>query len=384
MTVASELSRARAVHGIGLLDTPPEERFDRIVRLAQLLFDVPMAAVNFVDRERVWSKAAVGVPVRESRREGSPCAATVGSSGVTVVPDTAHDDRFRHLTAQGVGFYAGQPLRNADGERVGALCILDHVPRTFTSAQAGQLRELADWVEAELLVQADLAGGAAVQRGLLPQQAPVVPGYQVAGACVPAREISGDFYDFYLAAGQLHVTVADVMGKGVGAAILAAGARSLLRGASRFNDLLTAVERAAFSMEQDLLGAGSFITLLAARLDPATGLLRYVDAGHGLAIVLSATGVLRRLASDGLPLGVVSGDVWTEQSTVLEPGETFIVFSDGILDTVDTLEDVLPAAVPIVLECPTAADVVARVERWVRRRVPADDVTVVVIRREAQ
>lgn len=378
-----EESRLRAVRELGLLDTPREERFDRVVRLALRLFGVPMAAVNLVDRDRVWSKAAEGLPMRETPRVGAFCDFTVRSPEAFVVPAVADDTDFAHLAAYSLGFYAGQPLRDADGERVGTLCVFDHAPRAFTAVETALLRELADWVEAELLVQADLDSGSAVQRALLPQHAPQVPGYQVAGGCVPAREVSGDFYDLYLAGGQLHVTVADVMGKGVGAAILAAGARSLLRGASRFNDLVPAVERAAFIMETDLLGAGAFVTLLTARLDPTTGLLRYVDAGHGLGVVVSAAGELRQLRSDGLPIGVLPGDTWAEHSTVLEPGETFMVFSDGILDTLDTPAEVLPAAVRVALEGGSAADVVARVERWVRQQVPVDDVTVVVVRRDA-
>jgi sigma-B regulation protein RsbU (phosphoserine phosphatase) len=148
----SEEHRLGAVRNLGLLDTPPEERFDRIVRLAQELFDVPIAAVNLVDDQRQFTKSGVGI-AGSLPRPDSFCARAVDGVGQLIVADARTDARFADnplVTGDPhVRFYAGQPLKYA-GENVGSLCLASDRPRDLTVQESQMLRTLGQWVENEL------------------------------------------------------------------------------------------------------------------------------------------------------------------------------------------------------------------------------------------
>lgn len=130
-------ARLAALHALRILDTPAEERFDRIVRFAADEFDVPIAMVSLVDRDRQWFKARVGVDACESARETSFCGHAIVQDDVLVVPDAQQDPRFADnplvLGPPHIRFYAGAPLRLPTGERIGTLCLLDHRPRALAS-----------------------------------------------------------------------------------------------------------------------------------------------------------------------------------------------------------------------------------------------------------
>src|SRR5207302_1721461 len=123
---------------------------------------------------------------------------------------------------------------------------------------------------------------ARIQRGLLPRTTPLLKGYDLAGACKPAEDVAGDFYDWTLSdEGQLDVTVADVMGKGMGSGLVMATVRAVLRAARPELGPAARVRLAASFLTPGAGEDGLFVTLFHGRLDTATGLLRYVDAGHG-------------------------------------------------------------------------------------------------------
>jgi phosphoribosyl 1,2-cyclic phosphodiesterase/DNA-binding response OmpR family regulator len=151
---ADEADRLRALHDLGLLGTPPEERFDRLTRLAQRLFDVPIALVSFVDEHRQWFKSRLGLEVAETPREVSFCAHAIHGTGAFVVPDALLDHRFADnpcvTEPPRVRFYAGWPVRAVDGRPVGTLCIVDRRPRELGAADLQALRDLAALVEGEL------------------------------------------------------------------------------------------------------------------------------------------------------------------------------------------------------------------------------------------
>jgi phosphoribosyl 1,2-cyclic phosphodiesterase/CheY-like chemotaxis protein len=149
-----EEDRLAALRGLGLLDTQPDERFDRLTRLAAALFDVPIALVSLVDAERQWFKSVHGVAPRSTEREASFCAHAILGDDILVVSDTLQDTRFAGnpmVTGDsGIRFYAGCPLRLADGSRVGTLCLMDVRPRELDAQARGRLRDLAVLVEREL------------------------------------------------------------------------------------------------------------------------------------------------------------------------------------------------------------------------------------------
>ncbi|MBC7544632.1 MAG: GAF domain-containing protein [Candidatus Sericytochromatia bacterium] len=151
-----EAERLASRHRLGVLDTPPEERFDRLTRIATLAFDVPVALISIVDADRPWFKSCQGLSAAETPREMSFCGYAILNNGVFIVADTLADERFADnplVTGEpGVRFYAGCPVAAPDGQRVGTLCLIDRQPRRFDEAQCRLLRELAALVEQELAI----------------------------------------------------------------------------------------------------------------------------------------------------------------------------------------------------------------------------------------
>jgi PAS domain S-box-containing protein len=156
----NEQARLAALRALAILDTPQEERLDRITRIASAYFDVPICLVSLVDENRQWFKSCVGLEVRETPRTVSFCAHAILSDDALVISDSHADERFHDnplvTGPPHVRFYAGQPLSAPGGEKLGTLCVIDHRPRRLDAAQLGCLRDLAAWTENEL-ANAELA-----------------------------------------------------------------------------------------------------------------------------------------------------------------------------------------------------------------------------------
>jgi GAF domain-containing protein len=150
----NEAQRLDALHSLRILDTPPEERFDRLTRLARRLFDVPQALVSLVDEDRQWFKSHSGTEVTETPRDVSFCGHAILGDEVFVVPDACQDPRFADnplVTGEpGIRFYAGCPLSVGSGLRIGTLCIIDYRAREFSAEDAELLQDLARMAEQEL------------------------------------------------------------------------------------------------------------------------------------------------------------------------------------------------------------------------------------------
>jgi GAF domain-containing protein len=152
---ANELIRLTTLQSLHILDTPPEERFDRITRIAQRLFNVPIALVSLIDSERQWFKSCQGLEVCETPRNISFCGHAILDNALFVVPDTLLDDRFRDnpLVTGGpkIRFYAGAPLSLGNGVILGTLCVIDRVPRHLTDEDQQLLVDLGQIAQQELL-----------------------------------------------------------------------------------------------------------------------------------------------------------------------------------------------------------------------------------------
>lgn len=140
---------------MAILDTPPEERFDRVTRMARRLFGVPIALISLVDENRQWFKSCFGLDVSETERRISFCAHAILLDGALVIEDALQDERFADnplVTGEPhIRFYAGQPLRTMSGKAVGTLCIIDREPRTFGEEDVAMLSDLAAMVEREIM-----------------------------------------------------------------------------------------------------------------------------------------------------------------------------------------------------------------------------------------
>lgn len=142
--------RLQALRELLILDTPAEERFDKLVAFAAGEFDVPIALISLVDENRQWFKAKVGLAVCETSREISFCGHALASSDFLVVPDTLADERFNDnplvTGTPFIRFYAGAPLVLPSGHVAGTLCLIDQKPRTLDPLDLsilGALRDLA-------------------------------------------------------------------------------------------------------------------------------------------------------------------------------------------------------------------------------------------------
>ncbi|MES1954702.1 EAL domain-containing protein [Salinisphaera hydrothermalis] len=153
-SVADEKLRRAELAGLDILDTGPEERFDRIARLAALIFDTPTALISFIDHDRQWFKARIGFNLCETSRDEAFCRYTLAYAQVFVIEDASIDPRFRDnplvVGYPYIRFYAGRAIRGPTGQPVGSLCVIGHNPRGFDDRSREILRELALWVEAEL------------------------------------------------------------------------------------------------------------------------------------------------------------------------------------------------------------------------------------------
>jgi signal transduction histidine kinase len=158
---AHEGSRLAALHALRILDTPSEERFDRITRIAARLFAAPYAFITFIDADRLWAKSCYGLDVTEGPRQDSFCMHDLNRSDQLVVPDATRDPRFAShpgVTGEpGFRFYAGTIIRSSDGLPLGRLCVLDTVAHDPAKLPLAELADLAAWVELELHRGAALA-----------------------------------------------------------------------------------------------------------------------------------------------------------------------------------------------------------------------------------
>ncbi|MET1153521.1 SpoIIE family protein phosphatase [Arthrobacter sp.] len=226
---------------------------------------------------------------------------------------------------------------------------------------------------------ADQERAAEVQRSLLPAEPLKLRDYEIGGRCRPTRSVGGDFFDWAATANGLQVTVADAMGKGMGAALIAATVRAVLRSSNRHTDLNRAFEAASQELEWDLAQSSSFVTIFHARLDAGSGSVDYVDAGHGLGLHLYDGG-LRRLRSGGPPVGAVPGSNWTAGSLLLAPGDSLLVLSDGLLDAFESVDGAMDAVADVAAVRDSPQDVCDAVLDLAGTTL-ADDVTAVMLHR---
>lgn len=149
-----EDKRLAALRSLNILDTPPEDRYDRITRLAQRTFGMPIALISLVDEKRQWFKSCQGLGTTETPRDVSFCGHAILEGVVMVVPDATKDPRFADnplVTGEPkIRFYAGQPIESSDGSRLGTLCLIDTVPRELDAEQRRALRDLAELVREQI------------------------------------------------------------------------------------------------------------------------------------------------------------------------------------------------------------------------------------------
>lgn len=382
---ASERLRLAALQDLGIVGTGPEERFDRVTRMAKELFGVPIAEINFIDEDRQFTKSPQrpGFSPYGSRAD-SFCDVVVQQPDMIVVPDALEDARFASrgtvTGAPHIRFYAGRPLSIADGARVGTICLVDTAPRDLSDEERDLLDELGAWVERELRHLHAVDRARHTQQQMLPAPLELGDGFTIAGFTQPHSEIAGDYFAAAVSSGRVDVTLADVMGKGYSAALIASAVRSAFQARPGWEPA-AAVSAVNDQLLADLSGTGTFTTLFHASLNTETGRVHYADAGHGLSMVIRADGTLERLTSTDLPIGIADGNTWESHETSLLPGEILFSCSDGALDLYDGTLGALEELAVLIRASADDSGLFATMTDLIRAVRPEDDVTLLIIRR---
>ena len=230
-----------------------------------------------------------------------------------------------------------------------------------------------------------------VQAGLLPRSTPDIPGWQFAAWWKPAREVAGDYYDFIFGeGGRIGLVIADVTDKGMPAALFMALTRSVVRASSALPgsaaDCLNYANRLICADSAN----GMFVTLFYGQLDPATGELTYVNAGHNPPLLYrAAAGELNQLRPTGAALGVDESFILQQRVLTLDPGDTVLLFTDGATEAMDKNEQFFGQEnLERVLwenRDSSAEKIIAAFENALREHIgdtaPYDDITLMVIKR---
>ena len=401
---ANEAMRSDAVRRYDVLDTPPDGSFDRIARLAARACGTPIGIVSIVDHDRIWFKSHHGTEATQIGRDPGLCASAILQDGPWIVEDAATDPRTltNPLVAGdfGLRFYLGVPLKTHDGYNLGTLCVLDHHPRTARDAEVADLVDLAqlviDELELRLAARRAIVLEAGLRRqaethavelraGLKPAALPDLPNLDLFAVYVPAQRehIGGDFYDAFGAEASYGLLIGDVSGHGSPASALSTMARHTVRAVATgdwsprgvLERLNEAIARASEDQHR-------FCTAAVARLEPTGDRMTVTLAigGHPRPLVLRADGVVDAIGAPGPLVGPFADSVYEDDITHLSAGDSLILYTDGLVDAVDSFdEDALRAALPALCGRP-ADEIASTLVEAVRALAPypRDDIAVVV------
>ena len=229
-----------------------------------------------------------------------------------------------------------------------------------------------------------------IQQNFLPRELPDLPGWQIAAYYRPAREVGGDFYDVIpLPDGRVAFVVGDVTDKGVPAALVMSATRSVLRAsAQRLIEPGVVLERVNEHLCPDM-PEKMFVTCLYGVLEPSSGHLRFANAGHDLPYVKTAGGIVE-LRARGMPLGLMPGMLYEEKEAVLEPGDSVLLHSDGVVEAHDPERDMFgfPRLKETMADAPGGQELIDRVLRDLEAFTgpdteQEDDITMVTLQRSA-
>jgi len=239
-------------------------------------------------------------------------------------------------------------------------------------------------------IEADQIAARQIQARLLPSELPAAPGFDLAARYSPFREIGGDFYDVVaLGDGRWLVVMADVSGKGTGAALLTASLQALVHFAFANEPSLEAAAAAINAHLARFAPPGRFVTMVLGVLDLERRRLRYVNAGHNPPLGVTPAGAVLRLGATGLPLGLFEAAAYTADEVDLPPGTTCVFYTDGQVERANRSGEFLgdDRLIESLRRSPrgaTAAEIlaalVADADRFAQGVEPADDVALLVVR----
>jgi serine phosphatase RsbU (regulator of sigma subunit)/anti-sigma regulatory factor (Ser/Thr protein kinase) len=302
--------------------------------VAAVVTDGPAVEIAPNDSLFAYLQAATGVVEVQRLDLESPALEELRASGIRIIVP---------LVAQGelIGaLYLGSRLSDQDYSTDDRRLLTTLAAQAAPAIRVAQLvREQAVEIQARERLEQEMRVATLIQQQFLPRELPQLPDWQVAAYYGPARAVGGDFYDFIaLPDGRIGIVTGDVTDKGVPAALIMARTQSVLRGeAPRLISPAKVLERANEILLPEM-PARMFVTCLYMILDPATGTLVYANAGHNLPYVRTAHGVVE-LRATGMPLGLLPGMDYPEHEAILAPGESVLLYSDGLVEAHDRAGD---------------------------------------------
>lgn len=392
----------------------PDALFASILGVARKELGVERGTLYFVDEKtgEIWSKVAGDLELREIRLPiGKGIAGTVAATGEHIVLHDAYtDDRFDRSLDQASGFRTRSmlcaPIKNRSGRVVGVLQLLNKIAGSFGDADLRFLDAISDHmaiamenatlhlelVEKQRMAR-ELQLGREIQGRLLPTPPSDMAGVELSATNIPCYEVGGDYYDFLeLPDGDLGVVIADVSGKGVSAALIMSSMQAALRVAAPIeSDLARLVARLNALIFRSASGR-KYVTAFIARYTPATGLLRYVNAGHNPPMIVTAdedSPRLTHLASTGKPIGILPDSPFEEVTVKLARGSALFLYTDGLNEAENADEEQfgnerlrdLVQSLDRSSAAEMASGVLAAVTAFEAGAPATDDKTIVVVRR---
>jgi len=321
--------------------------------------------------------------------------------------DAQHDPRFASGTVvlQGVRSVLAVPLGvadnvfgiiYADSPIAEGRFTEDHLKVLTTLASVAAIRvENARLVESRLeqeRLERELALASEIQQRFQPTAPPQLPGYELQGISFPCYEIGGDYYDFIKRDdGRLVIALGDVSGKGTAAALLMSSLHAAIHAQSGSHDSLVATISAVNRYLAENIPPNRFVTLFYAELEPQSGALSFLNAGHNPPLIVHAAGTVEQLASGGLPLGIKPDADYREGRTQLQNGDVLVIYSDGVTEALSpTGEEFGPTRLYEVVSRnvdASAAGIRDRIEsaltKFSQGTRAADDITLVIVKRQA-
>jgi sigma-B regulation protein RsbU (phosphoserine phosphatase) len=333
----------------------PNALFASILTVARKELHVERGTLYFVDEQKqeIWTKIAGELASEIRLPIGRGLAGIVAATGQAVILHDAYQDpRFDRSLDQKTGYRTRSmlcvPIKNRGQRVVGVLQLLNKTNGSFGARDLEFLNGISDHMaiamenatlHMELLekqrMEQELALGREIQSRLLPSAPVDVAGIELGALSLPCYEVGGDYFDFIeLPNGDLGLAIGDVSGKGVSAALIMSSVQAALRVAAPIeDDLARLVARLNALIFRSARGR-KYATFFFGRYSPATGVLRYVNAGHNPPYIATDAGLME-IASTGRPIGILPESSYSEGSIELPHGSTLFLYTDGLNEAAD-------------------------------------------------
>ena len=332
----------------------------------------------------------------------------VGQGRSVLTSDAQHDPRFMSstMTIQGIRSVLAVPLGvgekifgmiYADSPLSEARFSQDHLTVLTTLASVAAIRvENARLVEEQIdreRLERELNLAREIQQRFQPASPPLVPGFELQGISFPCYEIGGDYYDFIRREdGQLVIALGDVSGKGTSAALMMSSLHAAIHAQVSANHSLAEMISAVNRYLAETIPPNRFITLFCGVLDPETGTLAFINAGHNPPLIVHAAGTMEQLGAGGMPLGIMPTAPYREGRTQLQPGDALVIYSDGVTETQNQAgEEFGPVRLYDVVTRnldATASGMRDKIEaaltKFAQGTASVDDITLVIVKRQAE